>query len=91
MYFCPLCTFQFSSVGDVLSHLRLVHSSDPHFVVTCGLDGCAKSATSFSALYSHIRDCGSNLYVGMGVVEMLGRKDIITKLYVNKMDIYGKP
>ena len=54
MYFCPLCTFQFSSVGDVLSNLRLVHSSDPHFVVTCGLDGCAKSATSFSALYSHL-------------------------------------
>ena len=44
-----------------------------------------------------IRDCGSNLYVGMRVVEMFwqynrqGRKDIITKLYVNKMDIYGKP
>ena len=48
-------------------------------------------------LGAFIRDCGSNLYVGMGVVEIFlqynrqGRKDIITKLYVNKMDIYGKP
>lgn len=51
---CPLCTFEAPTVTIVLSHLRAVHSSDPHFRVTCGLDGCLTTSSSFSALYSHI-------------------------------------
>lgn len=54
MKVCPLCTFGGPSVAVVLSHLRLVHSNDPHFVVPCGLEGCATTLKSFSALYSHI-------------------------------------
>ena len=51
---CPLCSFRTLSVPGVLSHLRCVHSHDPHFLVTCGLKGCATTSRSFSALYSHI-------------------------------------
>ena len=52
---CPMCTsFESPSVSTVLSHLRTVHSNDPKFCVTCGLDGCATTSKSFSALYSHI-------------------------------------
>jgi hypothetical protein len=46
-----MCTFEAPSVALVLSHLRLVHSNDPHFVVLCG---CSKTSRSFTALYSHI-------------------------------------
>ena len=52
--FCPICTFQACSFTIILSHLRLVHSNDPNFSVICGLDGCATTSKSFSALYSHI-------------------------------------
>lgn len=38
----------------VLSHLRIVHSHDPHFHMACGIGGCATTSKSFSALYSHI-------------------------------------
>lgn len=51
---CPLCNFHSPNIPLLLSHLRSVHSSDPHFVVTCGLDGCTVSSRSFSALYSHV-------------------------------------
>ena len=52
---CPVCaTFVAPSLPYLLSHLRLVHSHDPRFNVACGLDGCAYTARSFSALYSHI-------------------------------------
>ena len=51
---CPLCSFEAPSVSIVLSHLRTVHASDPNYCVACGLDGCAKTSKSFSALYSHV-------------------------------------
>ena len=51
---CPLCTFEAPSVKNVMSHLHAVHSSDPNFVVICGLDGCTTTSRSFSALYSHV-------------------------------------
>ena len=55
VFVCPICaTFEAPSLSFLLSHLRLVHSNDPRFKITCGLDGCAYTACSFSALYSHI-------------------------------------
>lgn len=52
---CPLCnSFEYPSIPLLLSHLRTVHSNDPRFHVTCGIDGCTVTLRSFSALYSHI-------------------------------------
>lgn len=51
---CPLCDFCALSIQLVLSHLRLVHSSDPNFNVMCGISGCCTTSVSFSALYQHI-------------------------------------
>lgn len=51
---CPLYNFEAPSVQNVLSHLRLVHSNDPHFLVSCGINGCATTSKSFASLYSHI-------------------------------------
>lgn len=51
---CPLCTFESPTLSATLSHLHIVHSSDPHFAVTCGVDGCATTSKSFTVLYSHI-------------------------------------
>ena len=64
VFVCPVCaTFEAPSLPFLLSHLRLVHSHDPRFSVTCGLDGCTYTSRSFSALYSHIyrkhRSCGA--------------------------------
>lgn len=51
---CPMCSFEAATVRIILSHLRIVHSNDPHFNVTCGVDGCSRTFRTFSALYSHI-------------------------------------
>ena len=47
---------------NVISHLRLVHASDPNFSVPCGIEGCYTTFKSFSSFYQHIyrkhRDAG---------------------------------
>ena len=51
---CPMCSFECLSVAILLSHLRLVHSSDPRFLVCCGIDSCTVTSRSFSSLYTHV-------------------------------------
>ena len=51
---CPMCSFECPSVAILLSHLRLVHSSDPRFLVCCGIDSCTVTSRSFSSLYTHV-------------------------------------
>ena len=51
---CPLCSYNATTIQSILSHIRAFHANDPNFCVPCGLDGCATSLRSFSALYSHV-------------------------------------
>lgn len=46
--------FQAATMRVVLSHLCVVHSSDPRFNVICGVDGCSSTFHTFLAFYSHI-------------------------------------
>ena len=54
VYNCSLCDFTVPTKPMLLSHIRLIHSNDPQFVVTCGIDGCVYTAKRFSTYYSHI-------------------------------------
>ena len=59
-----MCVFEAPSVALLLSHLRLLHSNDPRFLVMCGIQpGCSYTARTYSsfiqpehipALYSHV-------------------------------------
>lgn len=51
---CPLCVFIAASLSLILSHLCLVHASEPEFNVTCGITGCVSTFRSFRALYQHV-------------------------------------
>ena len=51
---CPMCSFECPSIAILLSHLRLVHSSDPRFLVCCGINSCTVTSRSFSSLYTHV-------------------------------------
>ena len=51
---CPLCVFLAATLTLILGHIRLVHSSDPGFNVTCGIDGCSRKFQTFRSLYQHI-------------------------------------
>lgn len=54
VYNCSLCDFAVPTKPMLLSHIRLIHSNDPRFVVTCGIGGCVYTAKRFSTYYSHI-------------------------------------
>ena len=49
-----LCSFECPSIAILLSHLRLVHSSDIRFLVCFGINSCAVTSRSFSSLYTHV-------------------------------------
>ena len=50
---CPLCGYLSPSISLHISHLRLVHSMDRSFHVTCGIDGCDREYRAFSAFNTH--------------------------------------
>lgn len=52
---CPICVnFTAASIPLLLSHLRVVHSNEARFLMMCGIGGCSYTASSYSALYSHV-------------------------------------
>ena len=54
-YCCPLCEgFVVPTYRLWLSHLRHIHSHDPNFHVTCGINSCPRTFRVFSSLYSHV-------------------------------------
>lgn len=50
---CSLCGFLSPSLNLHISHLRLVHSRDPSFHITCGIDCCLEEFRTFSSFNSH--------------------------------------
>lgn len=51
---CSLCGYLSPTLSLYVSHLRLVHSKDKTFHVTCGIDKCTEVFGAFAALNSHI-------------------------------------
>ena len=51
---CPLCQSLSPSLLLYISHLRLVHSQDPSFHVSCDIDGCCDVFRAFSSYNSHV-------------------------------------
>ena len=51
---CSLCGYLSPTLSLYVSHLRLVHSKDKTFYVTCGIDKCTEVFGAFAALNSHI-------------------------------------
>ena len=54
---CPLCNILSPTLKLYISHLRLVHHSDPGFNITCGIDNCTKKFRTFPAFNSHVYRC----------------------------------
>lgn len=51
---CQICCILSPSLKAHISHLRLVHSDDDRFSLTCGIQECDKQFTSFSGYNSHV-------------------------------------
>lgn len=54
---CPLCQSLSPTLKLYISHLRLVHQTDPKFNITCGIGGCTKTFVTFPAYNSHVYRC----------------------------------
>lgn len=53
VFVCSLCHTCVPMVSSYVSHLRLVHGSDPEFSIVCGIEDCEWQFTSFGAFNSH--------------------------------------
>ena len=52
---CPLCPLRgFPSVSALLTHIRLMHSDQPNFLLQCNLQGCCRTFTNFLTYRNHV-------------------------------------
>ena len=56
---CPLCSPEMTvnlnmNLTEFLKHIQLFHSHQPGFSITCGLNGCLRSFSSFQAFRNHV-------------------------------------
>ena len=55
IYNCPLCAeFRAPTVQLLLPHIRLVHSTQAGFCITCGLHGCQRTFRNMKIFTNHI-------------------------------------
>lgn len=56
-YTCSVCyAFSAPNYQSVIRHIGSVHSWEPHFRITCGVDGCPRSYSSYRSFRKHIMD-----------------------------------
>ena len=54
-YTCSLChSFASPNFEAVLRHIGSIHSFEPNFRITCGVDGCPRTYTSYRSYRKHI-------------------------------------
>ena len=56
---CPLCPPEMTvnlnmNLTEFLKHVQLFHSHQPSFSITCGLNGCLRSFSSFRSFRNHV-------------------------------------
>ena len=49
-----LCATRLPSLPSYISHLRLVHATDPNFSIKCGINNCLSNFKSFRGFNSHV-------------------------------------
>ena len=53
-YQCHMCGYYCPSLQLFVRHLRLVHSNDPGFMMSCGIDNCIEVYHCFASFNSHL-------------------------------------
>jgi len=51
---CPCCGSRFATVSVFLTHLRLIHSNEAGFHITCGIQGCSRTYVNFLTYRNHV-------------------------------------
>lgn len=62
---CPLCPPELTvslnfTLSEFIKHIKLFHSHQPDFSITCGLNGCLRKFTNFITFRNHISIYHSN-------------------------------
>ena len=53
---CPLCPDSLVSfnVSGYVKHIQVFHSHQPHFLLTCGIQGCVRTFKNFGTFRNHV-------------------------------------
>ena len=62
---CPCCGSRFATVSVFLTHLRLIHSNEAGFQITCGIQGCPRTYVNFHTYRNHVY----SIHSSDGIVE----------------------
>ena len=59
---CSICnSFASLDYASVIRHIGSVHAWDPRFRITCGIEGCVRTYTSYRCYREHIINKHSEL------------------------------
>ena len=55
MLICPLCSdVVVRALSQLMTHIRLVHADDPHFMIQCSFQGCTRTFRKFTVYRNHV-------------------------------------
>ena len=55
MFLCPVCGIAFvPMLSQLMTHIRLIHADDPHFVIQFNLQGCKRTFGKFTVYRNHV-------------------------------------
>ena len=55
MFICPLCSdVVVRALSQLMTHIRLVHADDPHFIIQCSFQGCTRTFRKFTVYRNHV-------------------------------------
>ena len=62
---CPLCPHELTvglnfTLSEFIKHIKIFHSHQPDFSITCGLSGCLRKFTNFIIFRNHVSAYHSN-------------------------------
>lgn len=60
---CSMCHFRISTIPEWISHLRLVHSNDSGFNVTCGINECRNNYRKCASFITHVYRCHRDVII----------------------------
>ena len=71
---CPCCgEFSALSVSSTLTHIRLAHSDDPGFQLSCNFEGCSRTFRQFTTYRNHLYSIHPNIFRTPSSSEVVSR------------------
>ena len=91
MLICPLCSdVTVRTLSQLMTHIRLVHADDPHFIIQCSFQGCTRTFRTFTVYRNHVYTCHDTTVLDTPGLSLTEDMDNPCK-FVNRITAVAQP